>query len=71
MLNKNKLRGKIAEAGMTVASLAAAIGLNPATLHRKINGETEFTRAEIQTITEVLNLTVEEVQEIFFARKLA
>lgn len=67
MFNENKLRGKIAETRNTIKSLAQKIGIDNSTLYRKIIGETEFTRSEIQAIAKELNLTAEEVQEIFFA----
>jgi DNA-binding XRE family transcriptional regulator len=67
MYNENKLRGKIAEARTTIAQLAAKIGINPTTLHRKITGETEFTRSEIQSVATELSLTPGDVQSIFFA----
>ena len=34
--------------------------------YKKLRGETEFTREEIQAISEVLNLTDEQLLGIFF-----
>ena len=41
-VNVNKLKGKIVENGMTVSTLAEKIGVDRATLYRKLsnNGET-------------------------------
>lgn len=41
-VNVNKLKGKIVENGMTVSALAEKIGVDRATLYRKLsnNGET-------------------------------
>ena len=71
MLNAAKLRGKIAEVGISITALAAKMGIDPATLHRKSKGKTEFSRREIQTLSTELHLTVYEVKDIFFADKLA
>lgn len=67
MFNENKFRGKIAETRLTLASVASSIGINPATLNRKMSGESDFTRSEMQNLRAVLNLTPEEFEAIFFA----
>lgn len=67
MFDRNKLRGKMAEHGCTATKLANILGINPATFHRKINGESEFTRVEIQQIAAALNLGMQDIQSIFFA----
>ena len=51
----------------TVKDVAEAVGINEATLYRKINGTSDFTRNKIQLIRQYLNLCAEEVDEIFFA----
>lgn len=55
---------------MTLTGLSAAIGINPATLNRKMSGESDFTREEIQKIRNILYLTDEELNGIFFAEQL-
>lgn len=67
MLNADKLRGRIVEKRLTLAQVAAMLGINVTTLHRKLAGETEFTRTEIQKLAEILELTFGDVQLIFFA----
>ncbi len=71
MFNKYKLRGKMAERGITNEKMATSLGINPATLYRKTAGESEFTRAEIQQISVLLALTMQDVKDIFFAEELA
>lgn len=71
MFNKNEFRAKVFAAGTTLGRLAVDIGLNPATLSRKMNGESDFTRAEIHHIRMILSLTPEEADAIFFAQELA
>lgn len=53
-------------AGFSLAKLADVLGINPATLYRKMTGESDFTRAEMTLIKECLDLTFEEVEKIFF-----
>lgn len=67
MFNKNKFRAKVYERGQTLEKVADFIGKNPATITRKLNGESEFTRNEIQQLISFLNLSDEEVKDIFFA----
>ena len=66
-MNVNKLKGKIVENEMNITTLAKRMGVDRATLYRKINrdGET-FTIKEVNLIVEILNLTTEEAMEIFF-----
>lgn len=70
MFNSNKLRGKMVERQVTNESLAFRLGINPATLYRKITGKSDFTRIEIQKITDILALTMQEVKDIFFADEI-
>ena len=66
MINKNLLRYHYSEAGYNVVTLAEELGMNQATLSRKINGISDFNRVDIIKLTEVLNLTPEQVMKIFF-----
>ena len=65
------LKSKIALHGMTVAKLTDRlneVGLEIAisTMYLKLQGKSEFDRAEIKAIKEVLRLTDAEVMDIFF-----
>lgn len=66
--NKNKFLAKVIERGYTVADIALKLGINRSTLYRKINMETDFTRNEISTLKECLNINLDEMNEIFFAQ---
>lgn len=72
MVNVNKLRGAVVEHGFTMESLANSIGMDRATLYRKIvnNGET-FTLKEVDGIVKALSLTPDEGMRIFFAQNVA
>lgn len=67
-MNVNKLKGKIVENGLNVSQLASSIGLDKTTLYRKLtsNGDT-LTISEAEKIARTLNLSMEDVNAIFFA----
>lgn len=71
MYNERKFKAKLVEAGLTVEKLAEIIGINQATLYRKIAGKSEFTRIEMQVIQKALHLSREDLCSIFFAEALA
>lgn len=64
MFNKLKFRAAIIERGKTMGDVAKMLEINEATLSRKTNGVSDFSREEIQKICEYLNL--ESPMEIFF-----
>lgn len=65
LADMNKLRGKMVEKSVTVKSLAEALGINAATLYRRLKNPDEFTVGNVKFIAEVLQLTAEEVEYIF------
>ena len=67
MFQKDMFRGKVIEAGHTMSELADYLGINAATLYRKIDGQSEFKRIEIQLIRQFLGLSSDDVDRIFFA----
>lgn len=71
MFNGRKLRAKMVENNITNTDLAEFLDINPATLYRKSVGISDFTRSEIQKISEYLALSMQEVKDIFFAEELA
>lgn len=72
-MNVNKLRGKIVENGMTIEKFAERIGINRSTLYRRLGGGTceRFTVGEVRQMSEVLNLSSQDVVDIFFGRDVA
>lgn len=52
--------------GYNLCDLAEIMGVNPATLTRKMKGESDFRRNEMSLIKDFLKLTNEEIEEIFF-----
>lgn len=71
MFDKNKFRGSVISAGKTMAEVARYLGINPATLTRKMDGTSDFTRSEIQLLRTYLSLSDESLNAIFFANELA
>jgi hypothetical protein len=71
MFDKNLFKFHVNKSNVTMESIANKIGINAATLYRKINGESDFTRGEIQIIRMLLNLTADEADRIFFTEELA
>ena len=70
MFDKNLFKYFIARANKTFGSTAAFLGINEATLYRKSNGISDFTREEIQQLKRFLGLTDQEAMQVFFAEKL-
>lgn len=67
MLNVKKFRSVLILKGITYKNIAGLLNINVTTLYRKLNGESDFYRNEIDIIAKHLKLTLEEVEEIFFA----
>ena len=70
-MNANKIRGKIAENRMSVSEFCRAAGFSRATFDRKLNGESEFDRYEIERIITILHLSDDETRSIFFENVVA
>ncbi len=72
MLNPLKLKGKIIEKGYSISSLAEVMGVDKATLYRKMddNGRTMLIK-DADAIATTLNLTRDEVNDIFFSQYVA
>ncbi len=67
MFNKNEFCGKVKSCGMTLEQAANYLGINSATLSRKINGSSDFTRNEIELLRQKLSLSLDDIQTIFFS----
>lgn len=69
----NPIEFKIAQirAGVSKEDIAKYLGVNPATVYRKFNGESDFTLSELRKLKKVLHLSKEDVDRIFFSEPLA
>lgn len=70
MFDRQMFHSKIIEKGMTIKDISVILGIRETTLYRKMNGISDFTRNEIQLFREKLNLSADETDAIFFAKKL-
>ena len=66
MVNRNMLKGKIAEAGLTQTELAARIGIGYNTLSYKLNGKKSFTVEEADKICNALGIRDNETKALIF-----
>lgn len=66
MFNANKLKSLIVLNGLSQKEFAEKIGMNEATLYRKMKANGNFLRGEIDTILTVLK--IDDPKEIFFAK---
>lgn len=68
MFDKRKFQAQLILAGKTMEDVASILGINVATLYRKINNNGSFTRREISAMLPVLG--IEDPCDIFFAEEL-
>ena len=72
MINILKLKAKIVEAGMTILSVSKALNMDRSTFYRKMNEDgTDFTIKEVNIMINILNLSFNDVQDIFFNKFIA
>ena len=67
MTNTNKLKAKIAERGLTMKELAENINISSSTFSQKVSGKVKFSQDDIRKIDKELNLTTDELREIFLS----
>lgn len=72
MVNVKLLRAVMKEKNVTVDAASEAIGINPATFYRRISRDGEdFTVAEVGILAEMLDMSNETMQSVFFVKELA
>ena len=67
MTNTELLRGRIKDKGLKLGFIAESCNITRAGLAKKLNNETDFRAGEINVLKNVLDLTNDEVVEIFFS----
>lgn len=67
MTNTTEFKVAMMRASMTMESLAEQVGISAVSMSYKVNNKREFTSSEIKRISDILNLTIEERELIFFA----
>lgn len=66
MTDTNALRSKIETKGLKYKAIAENLGITPYCLQRKINNENEFKVSEVDKLSNMLGLTLQEKEAIFF-----
>ena len=64
MFKPELLKAELIKQRLSSEQAAKMLGMNPATFSKKVNGHSEWTLKEIQTIAEMFGK--EEMQKIFF-----
>lgn len=70
-MQMNVLKSKLALCNKSIEELANDIGINKATFYRKMKGDSEFTRKEINDIATILNLDQDDIIMIFFNQEVS
>ena len=69
MFDEIAFRELVKSRGVKLKAVAEAMGIRPSTLYRKMKGQLDFTRNEIQLCCDFFNL--DEMNSIFFAKKVS
>lgn len=65
-MNSNKLKAAAVLNGLQMRDIIRALDMADQTFYGKMNGKSEFKLSEIRTLRNVLRLTDQQVNEIFF-----
>lgn len=72
MVNIEKLRAAMEAGGVSIEDAASALGVNRATLYRRLQqAGASFTLEEVSKLADLLRLNRAEMETIFFDRELA
>ena len=69
MFDEVAFRKLVLERGLEFKAVAEAMGIRPSTLYRKMKGQLDFTRSEIQKCCDFFG--VDELNYIFFAKNVS
>ena len=67
MIQKNILKSKLSLKEKTQKDLAKALGLSKVSVSKKVNGLLRFSLPEVKKVKDYLDLTNDEVVEIFIS----
>ena len=65
-----KLRGRIAELGMSQTELAKVLGISVPAMNAKMNGRMAFVQRDILKLCDALNISAEEIGTFFYDLKV-
>lgn len=70
-MKSNLLKSERVKLGITQKNICKKLEINAATYSKKENGVIEFKASEIMILKEVLKLTPEKINDIFFENNVA
>ena len=70
MTNAELLEQEISNSGMKISAIADKLGISREGFYKKLRNETEFIASEIVLMQNILNLSNEIRDAIFFAKKV-
>lgn len=70
-MDYSELRAAMGRKNISIPKLADMIGINKKTLYTRFSGETDFNQPEISAIAKVLELSDDDILNIFFTRKVS
>ena len=65
-MNTAELRAALARKGLTNREVSARLNISEQAFYNKVNGNTEFKNSEIKLLAQILGLSMEDVNIIFF-----
>ncbi len=68
MFDENKFKAAVISNGKTLKDVASALNISTVTLYRKMSGESDFYRNEIEKCRDLLGS--KNMTEIFFAKEV-
>lgn len=71
MFDRKKFHGRVIAEGYTLVTISEKMGISPVTMTRKMSRGGDFTRSELQQLRALLNLSNEDMDDIFFTEELA
>lgn len=69
MTDREKLDNAISKSGITITAIAIKLGITRECFYKKLNNKTEFKASEIASMQNILGLSNEERDAIFFAKE--
>ena len=70
MFDRKKLQAQMVLKGMNGKQMAEKLSITEGTFYRKMGNDGDFSRDEIQTISDVLDIS-DNLTEIFFVKELS
>ena len=69
-MNCAELRAAIARAGISKREISSQLGVSEQAFYNKLNGRAEFKNSEILKLSEMLALSMSDVNLIFFSNSV-